>query len=218
MTQDNNSKSTRFSWAKFFVNGKPVSVGEEITLYGGQDNKIQIQDTSGQVTQVRVGLAHSAGKIDAIPDFLEGVSPVDSFFSWLLKPEDNHSGTAALVFFTPDDVTTLEVNCKIEPNISFSFINLFNIPMLPPPAVHDIDIKFPIFPLVLLTSKGSPWSGVEVSFSAPEHESSRGETGSTGVAQGDLVRYANAGIRELQAVAALPTGNVLARVLVNFFH
>ena len=216
MTRDSHSPSTLFPWAKLFVNDMEVPVGEDFTLYGGHDNKVKIEDTSGQITHIRLGLADSTLKIDAAPDFLDEVSPVDGVFNWSLKPVDNQSGAANIVFFTTDDTEVLEVSCKIVPNVSFRFIDLGDRPLPVPPAVVDTLINVPLVPGVLLASQGVPVEGVTVHFTVPDHESSQDVTGPLGKANADAFLYTTVGQRTLRAVAELQAGEVSVELLLNF--
>lgn len=215
MSQDTHSESTRSSWAELRINGVVIPADKVPTLYGGQDNKVQVKDTSGEVSQVRVGLVQSDVVIVAKPDFLENVSAVGGFFTWFFSVEDNQSGTAKVVFFSPENDEVLEVTCNIEPGISFGFIYLTDNLMPVPPEVVNFPINTYFLPGVLLTSKGVPVEGVTVNFTVPEHESSQGVTGPAGKTHSEPVQYRSIGPRTLRASAALSTGNVSVELLLN---
>lgn len=212
MAKEVNSGSVHDELFKLFVNGEEVQAGSEVILISAKDNELKVEDTSGQVEELRLGLAHSERKLEAFPGFGSGVSPTDRTFVWKITPEDADSWSARLIFYSPNVVKTMEIYCRIVPIVSFGYIDLLGRPL---PEEVKVGINVFFTPAVLLKSKEVPVEEAPVHFLIDEHGSSDAVTGPLGRAIAGIYRYPTKGKRNIHATTEHLGKTVSANLLVD---
>lgn len=177
-------KTTRSHLLSFLVNGEEVPKGEKIILFGGQKNDVRVQDLSGELTELRMGLAHTEVPMESLPDFENRVVPIDSIFGWSVSPEDTEGGGANIVFYSSDKPETVEIDCDLKPDISFRFVAPNGQTLPRPPEKFDIFTNNIWPPFARLMLRGRPIEEAKVRFFVEDHEPSEGVTNYLGMATG----------------------------------
>ncbi|MEX3777113.1 hypothetical protein [Pseudomonas sp. MYb118] len=203
-------------WGTVFINGNEVGPGDDIKLSKGQPNEIRVEVTSDEIEKLRLGLGDSDSQsFTAVPPFDEPVDVVEGACVWQVTPRASGKASATLVVYSADAEGPLTIPCRIS-DFHVRFINLIDHYLPYPPTKVLAQINLVYASAVQIISNGSPVSDIPVTFDVPDHESQTVATGPGGKAAMLPVVYKTPGVRKIQAVAALPDGECVVEVVVDF--
>jgi len=185
----------------------------------GQPNLLTLEYKNGDL------LAGAPLAIDVEP--LSGVVPSDFIcvpelrelstkHEWTLTGKQLQSGIFKLKLYSEGEGASLLTPANRLSREIFRFLNLLNFDLpLPPGQVVLPRNLWLVFRVRLMNSDGSPAVGVDVTFTAPEHEPYQTKTDASGIALSAAMRFSTPGERVIKAVAELPVGATPLDLLVR---
>ncbi|MDR6607535.1 hypothetical protein [Pseudomonas synxantha] len=186
---------------------------------GGQANVITLDYKNAEL------LVGAPLAIDVIPqsglvtsDFTcePSLRQLTTTHEWKLTGKQLQSGTFKLKLFSEGEKVSLLTPTNRLSREVFRFLDLANYDLrLPPEEVRLSRNIYYVFMARLLKSDGSPSTSVLVTFTAPEHETFKTETGADGVARSKAYRFTTPDLYLIKAEAELPAGVTPLELLVR---
>jgi hypothetical protein len=216
----NHPSATSWEDAEFRVNGKVIPSGSPFVLPGGMESVITVKAT--HIAQLRAVLVDAGGmQLSADPPFGELFPVVGGMFCCTLTPGAGQTGSATLVFFSPDVVLPLEVTIEVVSASSeiFTFIDSSGAPLPVPPDKYQLPASTPVerVAVILTNAQGEPLANVPGKFFHPDMSDFAYRTNASGrvnlwVQNND---YPVGDVFEVRAVVELPGAEKEIKLLVE---
>lgn len=182
-------------------------------------NTLKVQMPEELARTIRFQLAsHGVPKPEAFPDWGSDVWKEAGTFNAEVVFDESYRGLLELIIYSVDIPTLIEIPCKVEEE-NYTFRFYYSVPSDPAPRPPDVlDIRKGVYngvDLWMLNPDGTPAVGVPVTVYRPEKEIVKGKISGTGSMHMDPFLYDTVGLREFEAIAELPTGNISEKLLLN---
>jgi len=185
----------------------------------GQPNRLTLDYKNGDLlvgAPLAIDVEPLSGAVPSDFTCVPELRELSTKHEWTLTGKQLQSGIFKLKLYSEGEGASLSTPANRLSREVFRFLDLLNFDLPLPPGQVVLPRNFwLVFRVRLMNSDGSPAAGVDVTFTAPEHEPYQTKTDANGIAISAGLRFSTPGERVIKAVAALAAGPTPLDLLVR---